>query len=64
MDIIKNKFDVYKKEEIEEEIKKLFELQNRNEPKPKINYEGYFRKNLNLDLEFKKMKYFQVVKKF
>ncbi len=63
MDIIKNKFDVYKKEEIEEEIKKLFELQNRNEPKPKINYEGYFRKNLNLDLEFKKNEIFSGSKK-
>ena len=63
MDLIKNEFDSYKKEDFEEEIKKMFKFQNKKEPKAQINYEGYFRKNLNLDIEFKKDEIFSGSKK-
>ena len=53
-DSIKNEFDNYKKEDLEKEIKKIIELQIKNEPTQQIKYEGYFRKNLNLDIEFRK----------
>ena len=63
MDLIKNQFDSYNKEDFEDEVKKIFELQIKNEPKPQIAYEGYFRKNLNLDIELERDEIFSGNKK-
>ena len=54
LDDIKIKFDGYKKEDLENEIIKCIKNINTKEINETYKYEGYFRKNLNHEIEIKK----------
>ena len=54
LDDIKKKYDNYKKEDLENEIIKCIKNINTKEINETYKYEGYFRKNLNHEIEIKK----------